>query len=150
VLEITETALLNSAPDRVLAGLRELGVRIALDDFGTGYSSLEHLRRFPVDAIKIDKVFIDRVTGGLRESALARAIVQLGQAMGLATVAEGIETAEQATVLRQLGCGFGQGYHLAKPMSNTALGRLIDQPQRLLRGGLSTTPERPARSVSGR
>jgi diguanylate cyclase (GGDEF)-like protein len=98
VLEITETALLNSAPDRVLAGLRKVGVRVALDDFGTGYSSLEHLRRFPVDSIKIDKVFIDRVTGGLRESALARAIVQLGQAMGLATVAEGIETTEQAAV----------------------------------------------------
>jgi EAL domain-containing protein (putative c-di-GMP-specific phosphodiesterase class I) len=64
VLEITETALLTSAPDRVLAGLRQMGIRIALDDFGTGYSSLEHLRRFPVDSIKIDKVFIGRVTGG--------------------------------------------------------------------------------------
>jgi EAL domain-containing protein (putative c-di-GMP-specific phosphodiesterase class I) len=69
VLEITETALLNSAPDRVLARLREMGVCVSLDDFGTGYSSLEHLRRFPVDSIKIDKVFIERVTGGLRESA---------------------------------------------------------------------------------
>jgi EAL domain-containing protein (putative c-di-GMP-specific phosphodiesterase class I) len=128
VLEITETGLLNSAPDRVLAGLRAAGVRIALDDFGTGYSSLEHLRRFPVDAIKIDKVFIDRVTGGLRESALARAIVQLGQAMGLATVAEGIETAEQATVLRDLGCGYGQGYFFARPMTGEALRALLERP----------------------
>jgi diguanylate cyclase (GGDEF)-like protein len=150
VLEITETALLNSAPGRVLAGLREAGVRIALDDFGTGYSSLEHLRRFPVDSIKIDKVFIDRVTGGLRESALARAIVQLGQAMGLATVAEGIETAEQAAVLRQLGCGYGQGYYFAKPMSADALGRLVDQPQRSSHGGLPPTPESAAQSVIGR
>jgi EAL domain-containing protein (putative c-di-GMP-specific phosphodiesterase class I) len=109
VLEITETALLNSAPDRVLTELRELGARIALDDFGTGYSSLEHLQRFPVDSIKIDKVFVDRVAGGLRDSALARAIVQLGQTMGLATVAEGVETADQAAVLRELGCGYGQG-----------------------------------------
>jgi diguanylate cyclase (GGDEF)-like protein len=150
VLEITETALLNSAPGRVLAGLREAGVRIALDDLGTGYSSLEHLRRFPVDSIKIDKVFIDRVTGGLRESALARAIVQLGQAMGLATVAEGIETAEQAAVLRQLGCGYGQGYYFAKPMSADALGRLVDQPQRSSHGGLPPTPESAAQSVIGR
>jgi diguanylate cyclase (GGDEF)-like protein len=125
VLEITETALLNSAPDRVLTGLRELGVRIALDDFGTGYSSLEHLRRLPVDSIKIDKVFIDRVTGGLRESALARAIIQLGQTMGLATVAEGVETATQAAVLRELGCGYGQGYWFARPMSGEALGRFL-------------------------
>ena len=125
-------------------------MRIALDDFGTGYSSLEHLRRFPVDSIKIDKVFIDRVTGGLRESALARAIVQLGQAMGLATVAEGIETAEQAAVLRQLGCGYGQGYYFAKPMSANALGRLVDQPQRSSHGGLPPTPESAAQSVIGR
>jgi predicted signal transduction protein with EAL and GGDEF domain len=126
VLEITETALLNSAPDRVLTGLRELGVRIALDDFGTGYSSLEHLRRFPVDVIKIDKTFIDRITGGLRESALARAIVQLGQTMGLATVAEGVETADQAQLLRELGCGYGQGYWFARPMESGELEQLID------------------------
>ena len=143
VLEITETSLLSSAPDRVLTGLREVGVRVALDDFGTGYSSLEHLRRFPVDSIKIDKVFIDRVSGGLRESALARAIVQLGQAMELATVAEGIETAEQAAVLRELGCGYGQGYWFAKPMSSEALRRLIDQPQRLRHDRLSPHPVGP-------
>jgi diguanylate cyclase (GGDEF)-like protein len=128
VLEITETALLNSAPDRVLASLREMGIRVSLDDFGTGYSSLEHLRRFPVDSIKIDKVFIERVTGGLPQSALARAIVQLGQAMGLATVAEGIETAEQAAVLRDLGCGYGQGYFFARPMTGEALRRRLGQP----------------------
>jgi EAL domain-containing protein (putative c-di-GMP-specific phosphodiesterase class I) len=103
-----------------------------------------------VDSIKIDKVFIDRVTGGLRESALARAIVQLGQAMGLGHGGRGIETTEQAAVLRQLGCGYGQGHHVAKPMSNNASGRLIDQPQRLHRGGLSPTSEPPARSVTGR
>jgi diguanylate cyclase (GGDEF)-like protein len=144
VLEITETALLNSAPDRVLSGLRELGVSIALDDFGTGYSSLEHLRRFPVDAIKIDKVFIDRITGGLRESALARAIVQLGQTMGLATVAEGIETAHQAAVLREMGCGYGQGYWFARPMSSNALERLLTGSRPAWRDLLAAAPESPA------
>jgi EAL domain-containing protein (putative c-di-GMP-specific phosphodiesterase class I) len=82
-----------------------------------------------VDSIKIDKVFVDRITGGLRESALARAIVQLGQTMGLATVAEGVETAGQAAVLRELGCGYGQGYYFAKPMSGRSLGRLLHEPQ---------------------
>jgi diguanylate cyclase (GGDEF)-like protein len=150
VLEITETALLNSAPDQVLMGLRELGVAIALDDFGTGYSSLEHLRRFPVDAIKIDKAFIERITGGLPESALARAIVQLGQTMGLATVAEGVETADQAVVLRELGCGYGQGYWFAKPMNSKALERLIDQPQLGWHDRLSHARESPAESGVGR
>jgi EAL domain-containing protein (putative c-di-GMP-specific phosphodiesterase class I) len=102
-----------------------------------------------VDSIKIDKVFIDRVTGGLRESALARAIVQLGQAMGLATVAEGIETAEQAAVLRQLGCGYGQGYHLAKPMTSQALGKLMEQPHHVRHDQLSS-PASPAQSGIGR
>jgi EAL domain-containing protein (putative c-di-GMP-specific phosphodiesterase class I) len=127
VLEITETALLNSAPDRTLGALRKLGVRIALDDFGTGYSSLEHLRRFPVDVIKIDKAFLDRVTGGLRASALTRAIVQLGQTMGLATVAEGVENGAQAATLREIGCRYGQGYWFSKPLNGPALRRLLDQ-----------------------
>ena len=150
VLEITETALLNNAPDRVLMELREVGVRIALDDFGTGYSSLEHLRRFPVDAIKIDKAFINRITGGLRESALARAIVQLGQTMGLATVAEGVETADQAVVLRELGCGHGQGYWFAKPMTSQSLERYIDQPQPAWHDRLSPGLESTAQSAVGR
>ncbi len=76
---------------------------------------------------EIDKAFVDRVTGGLPESALARAIVQLGQTMGLATVAESVETAEQAAVLRDLGCGYGQGYWFARPTPNTALERLLGQ-----------------------
>jgi diguanylate cyclase len=76
--------------------------------------------------------------------------VQLGQGMGLATVAEGIETAEQAAVLRQLGCGYGQGNYFAKPMSNNALERLIGHPQRLHQGGLPSTPESSDQSIIGR
>jgi diguanylate cyclase (GGDEF)-like protein len=129
-LEITETALLASAPDLILKRLQEMGVGIALDDFGTGYSSLEHLRRFPVDTIKIDKAFIDHIAGGLRESALARAIVHLGNTMGLATVAEGVETAEQSALLRELGCAYGQGYWFAKPMSSRSLEEFMNGPQR--------------------
>jgi diguanylate cyclase (GGDEF)-like protein len=133
VLEITETALLDSAAHQALASLRSLGVRLALDDFGTGYSSLEQLQRFPVDIIKIDKVFVDRVTSGLRESALTRAIVQIGHTMGLDTIAEGIETAEQAEVLQQLGCRYGQGYWFSKPLEAAELERLLDLPARTWR-----------------
>ena len=86
------------------------------------------LRELSVAAGFIRNTHIERVTGGLRESALARAIVQLGQAMGLATVAEGIETAEQAAVLRDLGCGYGQGYFFARPMTGEALRRRLGQP----------------------
>jgi diguanylate cyclase (GGDEF)-like protein len=150
VLEITETALLNSAPDRVLTTLREMGMRVALDDFGTGYSSLEHLRRFPVDAIKIDKAFINRVTGALEESALARAIVQLGQTMGLATVAEGVETADQALVLRDMGCGYGQGYWFARPMPGDDLERFLHQPLPGWHERLSQARRSPAPSAAGR
>jgi hypothetical protein len=99
-------------------------------DRGTGYSSLEHLRRFPVDTIKIDKAFIDHIAGGLRESALARAIVHLENTMGLATVAEGVETAEQAALLGELGCAYGQGYWFAKPMSSRSLEEFMQRPQR--------------------
>jgi EAL domain-containing protein (putative c-di-GMP-specific phosphodiesterase class I) len=128
LLEITETALLDSAGGQALAWLRALGIRLALDDFGTGYSSLEQLQRFPVDVIKIDKAFVDQVTGGLRESALARAIVQIGHTMGLDTIAEGVETAEQADTLRQLGCKYGQGDWFSKPLEAAELERLLALP----------------------
>jgi EAL domain-containing protein (putative c-di-GMP-specific phosphodiesterase class I) len=128
VLEITETALLDSAADHALASLHALGVRLALDDFGTGYSSLEHLQRFPVGVIKIDKAFVDQVAGGLRESALTRAIVQAGQTMGLDTVAEGIQTVEQVDILQQLGCRYGQGYWFAEPLEASELERLLALP----------------------
>jgi EAL domain-containing protein (putative c-di-GMP-specific phosphodiesterase class I) len=130
VLEITETALLDSAADRALASLRALGVRLALDDFGTGYSSLEQLQRFPVDIIKIDKAFVDWVANGPRESALTRAIVQIGHTMGLDTIAESIEAAEQADTLQQLGCRYGQGYWFSKPLQADEFERLLALPAR--------------------
>ncbi|HEX2192689.1 MAG TPA: bifunctional diguanylate cyclase/phosphodiesterase [Acidimicrobiales bacterium] len=118
VLEITESTLMDdseiSGPR--LTELRDLGVRLAVDDFGTGYSSLAYLRRMPVDFLKIDKSFVDGVTGDAHESALARAVVKLAATLGLCAVAEGIERAEQAEVLRGLGCRYGQGLLLAPPL----------------------------------
>jgi diguanylate cyclase (GGDEF)-like protein len=121
ILEITESVLLHdtdtAAVTQRLHALKALGVCLAIDDFGTGYSSLAYLRRFPVDILKIDKSFVDEVGHGSAASALARAIVNLGHTLQLATVAEGIETAEQLIEVRDSGCRFGQGYFFAKPMA---------------------------------
>ena len=112
-----------SATIATLESLRALGIRIAMDDFGTGYSSLAYLRRFPVDSLKIARELI----AGPSESddpeawAFARAIIALGNSLGLPIVAEGIETPEQLRVLRRLGCELGQGYLFGRPTSEIAL-----------------------------
>ena len=119
VLEITETALLRATPATVatLDELRELGVRIVIDDFGTGYFSLSHLRQFPVDQLKIAGEFVQGADAGDRSSALAGAIVALGRSLDITTVAEGIETIEQAERMRSLGCTYGQGYLFSRPLA---------------------------------
>jgi diguanylate cyclase (GGDEF)-like protein len=123
VLEITETALLRATPSTIatLESLRDLGVRMVIDDFGTGYFSLSHLRQFPVDALKIASEFVQDASVGSRSSALAGAIVALSRSLEIQTVAEGIETAEQADRMRQLGCTFGQGYFFAQPVPGPEL-----------------------------
>ena len=118
VLEITETALLRATPATIatLGALRQLGVRMVIDDFGTGYFSLSHLRQFPVDALKIASEFVQDAEVGSRSSALAGAIVALSRSLGIQTVAEGIETADQADRMRQLGCMYGQGFFFSVPV----------------------------------
>ena len=127
VLEITESTLMDDkdVSSLRLEEVRGLGVRLAVDDFGTGYSSLAYLRRMPVDFLKIDKSFVDGVTGDAHESALARAVVKLAATLGLAAVAEGIERREQAEVLTALGCRFGQGLWLAPPLPAEELEKLL-------------------------
>jgi diguanylate cyclase (GGDEF)-like protein len=116
-LEITETALLRATPKTIatLEELRHLGVRIVIDDFGTGYFSLSHLRQFPVDILKIASEFVQVPDDDAKTSALAGAIVALGRSLEIRTVAEGIETEDQAARMRDLGCAYGQGYHFAEP-----------------------------------
>jgi len=119
-LEITESALAEPGPAAAaLAALRALGVRLALDDFGTGYSSLAYLRQFPFDRLKIDRSFVQplRSAGQRTAKGLVRAIVDLARALDLNCTAEGIETAEQQGLLRELGCDVLQGFHLARPMA---------------------------------
>src|SRR5690606_30421755 len=96
--------------------LRSLGVRIAIVDFGTGYSSLAYLRDFPVSTLKIDRSFVTNVSGDARDNGIARAIVAMGQELGLGIVAEGIETVDQMQFLKQSCCDYGQGYLMSMPL----------------------------------
>jgi EAL domain-containing protein (putative c-di-GMP-specific phosphodiesterase class I) len=117
-VEMTETVLMEDteANGERLSSLRNLGVRLAIDDFGTGYSSLEYLDRFPIDALKIAKPFVDRLGSRPGAEAIPRAIVDLAEIFGLAVIAEGVERADQPEALVELGCEFGQGNHLAPPL----------------------------------
>lgn len=119
-LEITETALLKATPSTIatLESVRQLGVRIVIDDFGTGYFSLSHLRQFQVDVLKIASEFVQVPESDAKSAALAGAIVAMSDSLEIPTVAEGIETEEQAARMRALGCTFGQGYLFAAPMSD--------------------------------
>ena len=128
VLEITETVLMHdiAATADKLARLKSLGVRLAVDDFGTGYSSLQYLRRFPIDFLKIDKVFVDDLGGnGNGDPSLARAIIDLGESFRLDVIAEGIEHETQRLRLLDLGCGLGQGYLFTKPVDAAAAGAML-------------------------
>ncbi|MGI9612739.1 MAG: putative bifunctional diguanylate cyclase/phosphodiesterase, partial [Acidimicrobiales bacterium] len=118
VLEITES-MLALDPERsaeTLGQLKTIGVKLALDDFGTGYSSLSYLRSFPVDSIKIDRSFISELHRSSTSTALIDAVVNLAEALGAYTVAEGIEYSDQAHLLRKLGCDRGQGFYFCRPL----------------------------------
>ncbi|MEV4516673.1 EAL domain-containing protein [Dactylosporangium sp. NPDC049525] len=139
VLEVTESAVLRGQQvSRTLYELDRMGIRLALDDFGTGESSLSLLRAFPAAIVKLDKSFVDGIeiddgqpAAADARQAVARAVIQLAHALGLDTVAEGVESAEQAAVLRELGYTLGQGYHLARPMTADGVSRLLARQQAL-------------------
>jgi diguanylate cyclase (GGDEF)-like protein/PAS domain S-box-containing protein len=129
--EITENALMADADttSSTLRSLREIGVRLALDDFGTGHSSLAYLRTFPVEVLKIDRTFIEGLGHDAGDQAITAAIVNVARMLGLSTIAEGVETDEQAAALVALGCDLGQGYHFARPMEAQALAALLGQTE---------------------
>ena len=116
-LELTETAVMDDAGQAIerLQALKVLGVRIAIDDFGTGYSSLAYLQQFPVDALKIDRRFVAGLGTNDTDAAIVRSILTLAHSLGLRVVAEGVEQAEQVTLLRALGCEQAQGFHFSRP-----------------------------------
>jgi diguanylate cyclase (GGDEF)-like protein len=119
LLEVTEYAVMQDIErsHAILSDLVALGVRVALDDFGTGYSSLEHLARLPVHLLKVAKTFVDGIGNEDRRAVVARGIVDLARALGLGTIAEGIETEAQAQQLRVWGCALGQGYLFGHPVA---------------------------------
>jgi diguanylate cyclase (GGDEF)-like protein len=125
ILEITESVLMRDSTVERLRSLKEVGVRIAVDDFGTGFSSLAYLSRFPVDLIKIDRSFISGDTHTDESGPIVRSVITLAKALGLETVAEGIETDEQLAYLQTEGCENGQGYLFARPLESKTLLRFL-------------------------
>jgi diguanylate cyclase (GGDEF)-like protein/PAS domain S-box-containing protein len=131
-LEMTESVLMDDVEyfGRTLAGLKAIGVRLAIDDFGTGYSSLSYLKRFPVDAVKVDRSFVDGLGTDPHDSALVAAVVAMARALGLEVTAEGVETQDQLANLKRLRCRRAQGYYLARPMPADAMTPFVDPSHR--------------------
>jgi len=127
-LELTESVLMQGGDSAIdaLRALKALDVHLALDDFGTGYSSLSYLRNLPVDTVKIDRSFIEGIDAGVGDGlSVLRGIIQLGHALGLVLVAEGIERASQVDALRELGCPYGQGFYFWRPLAPDAVEELL-------------------------
>jgi EAL domain-containing protein (putative c-di-GMP-specific phosphodiesterase class I) len=116
-MEIGESSVMEDteAAAAVLAELRGAGVRVSIDDFGTGYSSLMHLNRFPIDFLKIDRSFVEGLDRDPAAGNIVTAVISMAHALGLPTIAEGVETGEQLYTLRRLGCDYAQGYLFARP-----------------------------------
>jgi EAL domain-containing protein (putative c-di-GMP-specific phosphodiesterase class I) len=129
-LEITESVVMRDpeASTTALRALKELGVRLAVDDFGTGYSSLAYLRRFPVELLKVDQAFVHGLGAesvDAEDRAIVAAVVSLAHTLGMKAIAEGVETPEQLSELRALGCDMAQGFLVAKPITTLAVDDLI-------------------------
>jgi diguanylate cyclase (GGDEF)-like protein/PAS domain S-box-containing protein len=128
-LELTETILMQDSTSTaaVLHSLKELGVQLALDDFGTGYSSLSHLKRFPIDALKIDHSFVRNLATNTEDAIIVGLVVNMGNALHMRVVAEGVETPEQLAALRRLACPLGQGHFFDKAMDANEFSGLLDR-----------------------
>jgi diguanylate cyclase (GGDEF)-like protein len=144
-LEITETTLMSNAEETAerLVQVKQLGVRIAIDDFGTGYSSLAYLQRFPVDALKIDRSFISRMSQDPEGETLIRTLVQLGKSLAIETLAEGIEQSGELSLLREEHCDSGQGFLFARPLEVDACAPFLQE----WIGGSATLAEEASRSA---
>jgi diguanylate cyclase (GGDEF)-like protein/PAS domain S-box-containing protein len=140
-LELTESSIMKD-PEEAIEKLHELklmGISVAIDDFGTGYSSLNYLKRFPIDTLKIDKSFVSDVCKDPHDTAIVRAIINLGHALDLTVVAEGVETKEQLQYLSALECDVVQGFLFSKALSGRAFEELLIEQRRVTSGNVSPT-----------
>jgi diguanylate cyclase (GGDEF)-like protein/PAS domain S-box-containing protein len=128
-LEMTETVLIGASEHnaQALEALKKMGIRLSLDDFGTGYSSLSYLKRLPVDRVKVDRTFVKGLGGNATDTAVVRMIIELCHALGVEVLAEGVETSEQAALLRDMGCDLGQGYYFARPLRSEELAEQLPE-----------------------
>ncbi|NET09262.1 MAG: EAL domain-containing protein [Symploca sp. SIO2B6] len=128
-LEITESMAMSDVESAIdmLLRLKKMNLTLSIDDFGTGYSSLSYLHRFPTDILKVDRSFVSRMENGEEDAEIVKTIITLGHNLGMAVVAEGVETASQLSMLRELQCEYGQGYFFAKPMSAKDAAELLER-----------------------
>ena len=126
-LEITESVTMGDAERtiKVIHDLKKLGVRISIDDFGTGFSSLSYLRRFPIDTLKIDRSFVGGLDSNLENREIVRTIIGLGRNLGMDIVAEGTEKIGEVSCLKDLKCGYAQGYFFSRPMDHATADSLL-------------------------
>jgi diguanylate cyclase (GGDEF)-like protein/PAS domain S-box-containing protein len=127
-LELTESVLMQDAESTVavLSALKAMGVRLAIDDFGTGYSSFTYLRRYPMDALKIHRSFVEDITVDPRDATIVSAMIHIGKSLNQRVIAEGVETLAQLNFLESQGCGEGQGYYFSRPVPAAQAGRLLE------------------------
>ena len=128
--EVTESMVMSDAEQviKALQQLRDMGFSLAIDDFGTGHSSLAYLKRLPVDELKIDKAFVQNVNNDAKDAMIVSAAIQLGHAMNMKITAEGVETAEGVTALKQLGCDVVQGYYFSRPIRAADFEQWLEKP----------------------
>jgi EAL domain-containing protein (putative c-di-GMP-specific phosphodiesterase class I) len=150
-LELTESCLMSdpSQASALLREIRELGVRIAIDDFGTGYSSLTYLHEFPLNALKIDKNFVQSVGSSDRGGPISKMIIGLGQNLGLEVIAEGVETEAQLEYMREHGCDVAQGYLYARPESPEDLTAWLVANQRMSETYVRSIPDKKRADETG-
>jgi diguanylate cyclase (GGDEF)-like protein/PAS domain S-box-containing protein len=129
IFEITETMVMQdlAGAREIMKKLNRLGVRLAIDDFGTGHSSLAYLKQFPVQEVKVDRAFVQGVGDSAVDSAIVRAVIDLAGAMGISAVAEGVETADQVSGLKMLGCPVAQGFYFSRPLTAASFGELLSE-----------------------
>jgi EAL domain-containing protein (putative c-di-GMP-specific phosphodiesterase class I) len=131
-LELTETFMMQDwkTTAEILRALKGLGVKIALDDFGTGYSSLSYMKRFPIDALKIDQSFIRDMTSDSDDASIVSAVINMGRSLNMRVIAEGVQTRDQLKFLRERHCPEGQGYYFGPPVAADEVTELLSNPSR--------------------